>query len=104
MAIAITAIITPASSQLVATQFGFPSIFQNSEATAFTRDTFYATNFEDVSINFGAIPFGFPSISQTSIQTVSATHTDFSHTEETAAFAYPFAGVGAAGIPGMGFW
>jgi enoyl-CoA hydratase/carnithine racemase len=31
------------------------------------------------------------------------THCDFATTTETAAFAYPFVGVGGACLPGFGF-
>lgn len=92
--------IAPAGAQLVATSFGFPSIFQSGTTTAFTQDLMNAQNLQSVNINFGL--GGFPSISQTSDQSYVASHTDYSHTEEVAAFNYPFATVGAAGLPGLG--
>jgi hypothetical protein len=101
------AAIAPAGAQLSPISYGFPSVFQNIVTTAFSKDLVTATNFEDVSINFapalaGACGLGvgfsgFPSISQTSEQTYYAEHTDFTHTEETAAFNYPFVGVGGLG-------
>jgi hypothetical protein len=113
MALLIASVIVPACAQLVSTSFGFPTIVQTGSTTAFTQDTANALNYQNVDISFptaaeGTVPFGavnlaFPSISQTSLQTQSATHTDFSQTNEFAEFAYPFVGVGAASLPGFGF-
>jgi hypothetical protein len=70
-----------------------------------------ATDFENVDINFGAAGLaglgcglGFPSISQTVEKTYYADSMDFYHTEETAAFNYPFVDVGTVGgcgLPGL---
>lgn len=110
LAIALTTTSIPVSASLVATQFGFPSIFHAAESTAFNRDTAEAFSYEDVNINFGAgMPFAggaqlaFPSISQTSVQSQALTHTDFFHTEEVTAIAFPYAGIGCAPVPGFGF-
>jgi len=92
-----------AGAQLAATSFGFPTIVQTGETTAFNQDTAVATDNEAFSLAFPAGGFGFPTISQTVVQTQALTHTDFAQTSETAAFAYPFVGVGAAGFPGLGF-
>ena len=92
-----------AGAQLVGTSFGFPTILQTGETTAFNKDTALATDDEAFSLAFPAGGFGFPTISQTVSQTQALTHTDFAQTSETAAFAYPFVGVGAAGFPGLGF-
>lgn len=102
-----------ASAQLIPTSFGFPIIVQSSNTVAFNQDTANAVDFQDVSINFpgvgGGLPFGpgislaFPSIHQTSLQTQSVTHTSFVQTNEFAEFAFPFVGVGATGLPGLGF-
>jgi len=113
MALLALPVIVPASAQLVSTSFGFPTIVQSGSTTAFSQDTANALNYQNVDISFptaaeGVVPFGavslaFPSISQTSLQTQSATHTDYSQTNEFAEFAYPFVGVGAATLPGFGF-
>jgi hypothetical protein len=96
----------PSGAQLVSTSFGFPSVFQSGTSTAFSRDLVSAQDLESVNIDFGAAGLGcglgFPSISQTSEQTYYAEHTDFYHSEEVAAFNYPFATVGAACLPGLG--
>lgn len=111
-----------AGAQLVGTAFGFPTILQNGATTAFNRDTAAATDTEALAIAFptddvaddvtdGAVTdvtglgldeFAFPTIAQTVDQTQVLTHTDFATTNETAAFAYPFTSVGAAGLPGLG--
>lgn len=113
MALLIAPVIVPVYAQLVPTSFGFPTIVQTGSTTAFSQDTANALNYQNVDISFptaseGAVPFGavslaFPSISQTSLQTQSVTHTDFSQTSEYSEFAYPFAGIGAAALPGFGF-
>ncbi len=100
--LALGAVLAPcASAQLVGTAFGFPTILQTGSTTAFNQDTAAATDNEAVSINF-ASGF-FPTISQTVDQTQTLTHTAFAQTTETAAFSYPFVGVGGAAIPGFGF-
>ena len=96
-------IAAPVYAQLVPTSFGFPTIVQSGSTTAFEQDTANALNYQNVDISFptaaaGAVPFGavslaFPSISQTSLQTQSATHTEFSQTNQFAEFSYPFVGV-----------
>lgn len=94
----------PAGAQLVPTAFGFPSVFQNSQTTAFTKDLVTAQDLESLNINFPVtacgIGFGgFPSISQTVDKSYYAEHTDFYHNEQTAAFNYPFVGIGGAALP-----
>ncbi len=49
------------------------------------------------------LTLGLPTIAQTVAQTQVLTHCDFATTTETAAFAYPFVGVGGVSIPGFGF-
>jgi hypothetical protein len=102
--------IVPAGAQLTSIAYGFPSIFQTGSTTAFSRDLVTAQDLESVNIDFGAAGLyglgcgGFPSISQTVDQSYYAEHTDFYHTEETAAFNYPFVGLGSAcgyGLPGL---
>jgi hypothetical protein len=94
-----------AGAQLTATEFGFPSVFQSGSTTAFTKDLVTAQDLESVNIDFGSAGLGcglgFPSISQTVDKSYYAEHTDFSHTEETAAFNYPFASVGTVGGCGL---
>lgn len=122
LAIALVAMMLPASANLVGTQFGFPTIVQNGATTAFNRDTAVATDTEAVAISFpigesfendlpgtaelvgfGSFGIPFPTIAQTVAQTQALTHTDFATTSESAAFAYPFVGVGGVPIPGFGF-
>lgn len=110
-AMLMAAVTTPAGASLTSMTYGMPSVFQTATTTGFSRDLVSATNFENVDINFGAAGLaglgcgfgGFPSISQTVEQTYFEEHTDFFHTEETAAFNYPFLGVGSAcgGLPGL---
>jgi hypothetical protein len=102
--------VVPSGAQLTATSFGFPSVFQSGSTTAFSRDLQTAQDLESVNINFGAaglggLGCGFPSISQTVDQSYYAEHTDFYHTEEVAAFNYPYASVGCVdgfGLGGLG--
>jgi hypothetical protein len=108
-AIVLAAFAVPSGAQLTSTSFGFPSVFQSASTTAFTKDLVTAQDLESVNINFGAAGLGcglgFPSISQTVDKSYFAEHTDFSHTEEVAAFNYPFASVGTVGgcgLPGLG--
>lgn len=109
-----------ASANLVGTAFGFPTIAQTGTTTAFNRDTAAATDTEAFALQFptkadcdfvplpglpsgGAFDLAFPSIAQTVAQTQVLTHCDFATTTETAAFAYPFVGVGGVALPGFGF-
>lgn len=109
-----------ASASLVGTAFGFPTIEQTGTTTAFNRDTAAATDTEAFALQFptrcdsdftslsglptgGAFDLAFPSIAQTVAQTQTLTHTDFATTNENAAFAYPFVGVGGVALPGLGF-
>ncbi len=111
IAMLMISVVAPCGAQLVGTTFGFPSVFQSSDVTAFTKDLVAATDNEAVNIDFGAGLglgtcglggfTGFPSISQVSEQTYYAEHTDFYHSEEVAAFNYPFASVGGCGLPGL---
>ncbi|MCD1293906.1 hypothetical protein CUJ83_02700 [Methanocella sp. CWC-04] len=125
LALAIAGMILPAGASLVATQFGFPTIYQAGETLAFNRDTAAAFDNEAVAICFTpavtetnglylaqegatAIPFcgaslAFPTIVQTVDQAQVLTHCDFAQTKETACFSYPFAGVGGVPLPGFGF-
>jgi hypothetical protein len=95
-----------AGAQLTATEFGFPSVFQSGSTTAFTKDLVTAQDLESVNVDFGAAGLGcglgFPSISQTVDKSYYAEHTDFYHTEEVAAFNYPYASVGSVGGFGLG--
>ena len=99
------ATVVPAGAQLVPTAFGFPSIFQNSQTTAFTKDIATAQDLESLSIAFSPVAAGcmgitaLPSISQTVDKSYYAEHTDFYHNEQTAAFNYPFVGIGGAALP-----
>lgn len=104
-------------AQLVGTTFGSPTIMQTGTTTAFNRDTAAATDTEAFALSFpntgealidgapetAAFTLGFPTIAQTVDQTQVLTHCDFAQTQEEAAFAYPFAGVGGVAIPGFGF-
>ena len=121
LAVAIAAMIAPAAANLAGTAFGFPTIVQNGQTTAFNRDTAAATDNEAVAIAFpttntdidlpgmdsigsvGGFGVSFPTIVQTAEQSQVLTHCDFATTTENAAFAYPFTTVGACGIPGFGF-
>ena len=98
-------LVVPASASLVATTFGFPQILQTGTTTAFNRDTAAATDTEAFSLAFPTVvgAAAFPSIAQTVAQTQVLTHCDFATTTETAAFSYPFVGVGPCSIPGFGF-
>ena len=104
-AIVLATFAVPSGAQLTSTSFGFPSVFQSGSTTAFTKDLVTAQDLESVNINFGAAGLGcglgFPSISQTVDKSYFAEHTDFYHTEETAAFNYPFASVGSVGGFGL---
>ena len=114
------AVILPAGASLVGTAFGFPTILQTGTTTAFNRDTAAATDNEAFALSFpttadscysplpglpsgGAFDLAFPTILQTADQTQVLTHTDFATTNENAAFAYPFVGVGGVALPGFGF-
>jgi hypothetical protein len=105
MLVVTVATIAPAAAQLTPFSCGFPSVFQSSDTTAFTKDLVTATDLEDLAINFGpslagacGVGFGgFPSISQTVEKTYYGEHTDFYHNEEVAAFNYPYASVGGLG-------
>jgi hypothetical protein len=113
-------LIVPASASLVGTAFGFPTIVQTGTTTAFNRDTAAATDTEAFALAFPtgqglldtfpgivqgttAFNLGLPTIAQTVAQTQVLTHCDFATTNENAAFAYPFVGVGGVAIPGFGF-
>ncbi len=108
-AAAISLFISGAGASLAPASFGFPTIVQMANSVAWNQDTANAFSFEDVNIDFGGMPFSpgvclaFPSIQQTSIQCQSVSHTDFAQTNEFAAAAFPFVGVGMAGLPGFGF-
>jgi hypothetical protein len=121
LALAVVAICT-AGANLCGTAFGFPTIVQTGTTTAFNRDTAAATDTEAFALAFptvkdsgftpniagvpfttGAFGLAFPTIAQTVAQTQVLTHCDFATTTETAAFAYPFVGVGGVAIPGFGF-
>ncbi len=112
--------IAPAGANLVGTAFGFPTITRTGTTTAFNRDTAAATDTEAFALSFptvadsdfsplpglpegGAFDLAFPSIAQTVAQTQVLTHCDFATTTESAAFSYPFVGVGGVPIPGFGF-
>jgi hypothetical protein len=119
------AMIVPAGASLVATQFGFPTIYQTGQTFAFNNDKAFAEDNEAVAIAFtptyletsgmiletgsaASVPLcgatlGFPTIVQTVNQKQCLTHTDFAYTTETACFSYPFAGVGGCPFPGFGF-
>ena len=91
--------VAPAGAQLASIAYGYPSIFQNGETTAFSRDIVSTTDLESANIDFGAagltgLTIGFPTISQTSEQTYYAEHMDYAQTTETAAFNYPYLSVG----------
>ena len=90
----------PAGAQLAPISYGFLSVFQSGSTTAFSRDLVSAQDLESLAINFapGACGMAFPSISQTVDKSYYAEHTDYSHTEEVAAFNYPFVNVGTCGL------
>ena len=112
------AVVGMSTASLVGTAFGFPTILQTGQTTAFNRDTAAATDTEALAISFGGpgisevIPgtpavgsftLGLPTIVQTVAQTQVLTHCDYATTTETAAFSYPFVGVGGVCIPNFGF-
>lgn len=106
-----------AGASLVGTSFGFPTISQTGTTTAFNRDTAAATDVEAFALSFpntgegiiegcpetAGFTVGLPTIAQTVDQTQVLTHCDFAQTNENAAFAYPFVGVGGVALPGCGF-
>lgn len=99
LALAICLASLPAGAQLSPVSWGFPNIVHSASSTAFVQDLADATNFQDVSIDFGG-GFSFPSIHQTSLQTQSMSHTEFSQTSEFDAIGYPCISVGG---PAGGF-
>ncbi len=50
--LAVALVALPAYANLVPTTFGFPVIVQNGSTSAFNQDTAFATDFENVNINF----------------------------------------------------
>ena len=112
------AVVGMTTASLVGTAFGFPTITQTGTTTAFNRDTAAATDTEAFALTFPNTGFtenfpiatdglvinsAVPAIAQTVAQTQVLTHCDFATTNENAAFAYPFVGVGPVSIPGFGF-
>jgi hypothetical protein len=95
-----------ADAQLVGTSFGFPTMIQSGQTTAFNQDI--ATAFDNEAVNVGfptattgacGIGMAFPTVSQTAVQGQTLMHSDFAQTTENAAFSYPMVGVGT----GLGF-
>lgn len=95
----LAAMVLPAGAQLVPIQYSFPSIFQNKDVTAFSKDILAATDNENLAISFapsiGGLVASFPSIVQTVDKSTYAEHTDFYQSHETSAFNSPYLGVGA---------
>ncbi len=52
MAVVLMTFGVPATANLVSTSFGFPVIVQSGTTSAFNQDTAFATDFEDLSIDF----------------------------------------------------
>lgn len=99
LALAICLASLPAWAQLSPMSWGLPNIVHSASSTNFVQDLADATNFQDVSIDFGGA-LSFPSIHQTSLQTQSMSHTEFSQTSEFDAIGYPYVSVGG---PAGGF-
>jgi hypothetical protein len=100
-ALLLVATVAQASAQLAAISYGYPSIYQNAQTTAFSRDIQSAQDLESANVDFGAaatgLALGFPTISETSDQSYYAEHMDYSQTTSTAAFNYPYVSLGGDG-------
>lgn len=84
-----------AGAQFAPGEFGFPNIFHHAEATAFNRDYAASSSSQNAQVSFS--PWGgFPSITQTSANSYVASHTDFTHSEDTTVISFPFYGFGGS--------
>ncbi len=81
--------------------FGFPTMSQFTQNTAFNNGFVNAFDFETADIQpFGSAAFGFPSVGQSAVEGQSIGQVEFAHNTVISAYSFPAVdtGLGFAGF------
>ncbi len=100
-------LVPAASATLSPMSFGFPTMTNQVQSTAFNQDVGHAFDLESANFQpFGSAGTGFPTLSQSSIQGQTIGQINFAQNTVLSSYSYPAistaSGFGGFDIPGFG--
>lgn len=99
LAISLILAVPVAGASFPSTSFGFPTMFQSRNTTAFNQAIGNSWDLESLDFSpFGTGTFGFPVVSQSGVRGQSIEATEFAQTTTISAFSYPAITTGLSGF------